>query len=76
MIKEGLYDKKFVEERTENFDIMASVIEDYTPEKVEQITGVPAEDIIKAARLFASEEKVLFTMLWVLHSTVTALIMS
>ena len=27
MIKEGLYDKKFVEERTENFDIMASVIE-------------------------------------------------
>ncbi len=57
MIKEGLYDKKFVEERTENFDIMASVIEDYTPEKVEQTTGVPAEDIIKAARLFASEDK-------------------
>jgi formate dehydrogenase alpha subunit len=57
MIKEGLYDKKFVEERTENFDIMASVIEDYTPKKVEQTTGVPAEDIIKAARMFASEDK-------------------
>ncbi len=57
MIKEGLYDKKFVEERTENFDIMASVIEDYTPEKVEQTTGVPVEDIIKAARLFATEDR-------------------
>lgn len=57
IIKEELYDKKFVEERTENFDIMASVIEDYTPEKVEQITGIPAKDIIEAARLFASEER-------------------
>jgi formate dehydrogenase major subunit/formate dehydrogenase alpha subunit len=57
MIKEELYDKKFVEERTENYEIMASVIQDYTPEKVEQITGVPSEDIIKAARLFATKDK-------------------
>lgn len=57
MIKEELYDKKFVEERTENFDIMASIIEDYSPERVEQITGVPSEDIIKAARLFATKDK-------------------
>lgn len=57
IIKENLYDKKFVEERTENFDIMASVVEEYTPDKVEEVTGVSAEDIVKTARMFATEDR-------------------
>ncbi len=78
MIKEGLYDKKFVEERTEGFDDMASTVEEYTPEKVAQITGVSAEDIIKTARLFASAEKgaIYYAMGITQHSNGTDNVMS
>ena len=31
----------------------AEVMEPYTPEKVEEITGVPAEDLRQAARIYA-----------------------
>lgn len=57
IIKEGLYDEKFVRERTEGFESLAKAVEDYTPEKVAKVTKVPAEDIIKAARLYASNDR-------------------
>jgi formate dehydrogenase major subunit/formate dehydrogenase alpha subunit len=57
IIEEGLADQKFIEERTENYELMASIVADYTPEKVEKITGVAAAKIKKAARLFAGADK-------------------
>lgn len=57
IIKEGLHDKTFIKERTENFEALSKAVEEYTPEKVSKITKVPAEDIIKAARLYASEDR-------------------
>lgn len=57
IIKEDLYDKKFVEERTENFDALKETVEKYTPEYASELTGVPAEDIIAAARLYAQADK-------------------
>jgi len=56
IINEGLLDKEFVDTRTEAFEDFAKVIEKYTPEYVEPITGVPAEDIRKAARIYAESE--------------------
>jgi formate dehydrogenase alpha subunit len=56
IINEGLLDKEFVETRTEDFEAFAKAVEKYTPEYVEPITGVPAEDIKKAARLYAESE--------------------
>ena len=56
IIKEGLHDKKFIEERTEGFEELAEVVKRYTPEMVEKITGVPAKDIEAAARMFATAE--------------------
>jgi formate dehydrogenase major subunit len=53
IIAEGLYDKKYVEERTEDFDALARAVSSYTPEKVEAISGIPAKDLIAAARLYA-----------------------
>ena len=53
IIKEDLYDKTFVENRTTGFEELKMVAEKYTPEYVESITGIPAEDLIKAARLYA-----------------------
>lgn len=57
IIKEGLQDKKFIKEETEGFEKYAKSLEKYTPELAEEITGVPADKIIEAARLYAGEEK-------------------
>lgn len=52
--KEGLHDKQFVTEKTEGFEEIIPVIEKFTPEKVEQITGIPKEKLIEAARIYAT----------------------
>lgn len=54
ILKEGLQNKAFIEEHTENFDAFKSVVEKYTPEYVETLTGVPKDDIIKTARMYAT----------------------
>ena len=53
IIKEDLHDKAFIEERTEKFDELKAVVDKYTPEHVESITGIPAQQIIDVARLYA-----------------------
>lgn len=53
IINEKLYDKEFVENWTYGFDKLAERVQEYPPEKVSEITWVPKEDIIKAARMFA-----------------------
>jgi predicted molibdopterin-dependent oxidoreductase YjgC len=54
IIDEGLHDRSFIEANTDGFDAMADKVAEYTPEKAEEITGVPAEDIRSAARLYAT----------------------
>jgi formate dehydrogenase alpha subunit len=53
IIEEGLYDKEYVQTRTEGFEDMREVLKRYTPAFVEGITGVPQEELRKAARLYA-----------------------
>ncbi|MDI9480838.1 MAG: molybdopterin-dependent oxidoreductase, partial [Bacillota bacterium] len=57
IIKEGLEDKKFIEERTENFEEMKKVAAEYTPERVSEITGISVEDLYRVARLYATTDK-------------------
>ncbi len=73
IINEGLYDKKFVEERTENFAELKKVVEKYKPDYVEQITGIPARDLTEAARMFANAERgsILYCMGITQHTTGT-----
>ena len=53
MIKEGLYDREYVEKRTEGFEELAKHVEFYTPEYASEICGVPANEIIDTAREYA-----------------------
>ena len=53
IIEENLYDKKFVEEFTFGFDELAEKVKEYPPEKAAEITWVPKDTIIEAARFFA-----------------------
>ncbi|MBI2853454.1 MAG: molybdopterin-dependent oxidoreductase [Chloroflexi bacterium] len=54
IVNEGLYDRDFVEKYTYGFDKLVPHIQQYTPEWAEKVTWVPAEDIRKLARLFAT----------------------
>ena len=54
MISEKLYDKEFVDKWCYGFDKLTSRAQEYTPEKVERITWVPAEKIRTAARMYAA----------------------
>ena len=53
ILKEGLHDVAYIEERCEGFEDFAASLEDFSPEKVEEITGIPADTIRSAARLYA-----------------------
>ena len=53
IINENLYDAEFVEKRTEEFDALRETVDKFSPETVETITGIPAEDLQAAARLYA-----------------------
>jgi len=57
IIEEGLYAKEYVAERTEGFDALKAVVAKYTPAYVEKISGVPAEDLKKAARMYAKANR-------------------
>lgn len=57
ILEEGLWDKKFVEERTENIEELEIVTKKYTPDYVAKITGVSEDDLRAVARLYASPGK-------------------
>ena len=53
ILEEDLADWEFIDKRTEGFEEWRRVIDKYTLEYAEGITGVPAEDIAAAARIYA-----------------------
>ncbi len=73
IVKEGLHAKAFIESRTEGFDDLQKIIEKYSPDYVEQITGIPAQEIIDAARLYAKADRgcILYCMGITQHTTGT-----
>jgi formate dehydrogenase alpha subunit len=71
IISEGLQNQAFIDSRTENFEELKAAVADYTPERVEAITGIPAEDLKRAARIYAKAERaaLLYTMGITQHTT-------
>jgi formate dehydrogenase alpha subunit len=57
IITEGLENKEFIKTRTEGFEELKAFLKDITPERASEFTGIPAEDIRQAARLYAKSEK-------------------
>ncbi len=54
VIAEGLIDKDYVEEHTTGFDELAERAAAFPPDRVADLTGVPAEDVRALAREFAT----------------------
>ncbi len=73
IINENLLAEEFIKNRTEGYEKMAETVKNYSPEVVAEITGVPAEDIKKAARMYAEAEagSICYAMGITQHSTGT-----
>ncbi|MCJ7596326.1 MAG: molybdopterin-dependent oxidoreductase, partial [Desulfobacterales bacterium] len=73
IVHEGLHDRRFVNERCEGFEPFAASLESYTPEAVEQITGVPSEKIQESALILGKAKStiVLYGMGITQHTTGT-----
>ncbi|MDZ4246198.1 MAG: molybdopterin-dependent oxidoreductase, partial [Dehalococcoidia bacterium] len=56
IINEDLYDREFVTQWTYGFEKLRERVQEYPVKKVSEITWIPEEDIIKAARTFATEK--------------------
>ena len=71
IIEEGLYEHDFVKDRTEGFEELKAAVADYTPARVQEISGISAEDLETAARLFAAAERsaILYAMGITQHTT-------
>lgn len=51
MFRDGMYDRDFAENWTHGLPELQAYVEEYTPERVEEITGVPAEKLEAAVKL-------------------------
>lgn len=56
IVGEGLYDRDFVKKWTAGFEGLLELVREYPPERVAQITWVPADKITKAAIMYATEK--------------------
>lgn len=70
ILEEDLWDEEFVKERTENFQAMKEAAQEFPPERVEEIAGIPEDKLREAAHMYGEAEKatILFAMGITQHS--------
>ena len=62
LINENLYKQDYVDKYTEGFDQLKAIVDKYTPEYVEGITGLSAAQIREAAHMYGKSS--VATILW------------
>jgi assimilatory nitrate reductase catalytic subunit len=60
-IAEGLVDKDYIAERTSGFEDVRKTVAAYWPARVERLTGVPIEDLERAARALSDGPSIIVT---------------
>jgi len=78
IIEEGLLDEDFINGRTEGFEEMSKTLKQYSPEKVEEISGIAADTIRKIARFYAgaAASSIVYAMGITQHTTGTDNVLS
>ena len=64
LIEKGWFDQEYVTGRTEGFEDVKALVQDYSPASVAEITGVPVEQLYQAAEIMGSNKplSVLYAM--------------
>ncbi len=57
ILSEGLEDKEFIAQRTENFQALKETVMQYTPERVAEICGIDPDMLREAARIYATVDR-------------------
>jgi formate dehydrogenase major subunit len=65
--RDGLIDQAFIDARTEGYEEVEALIDLYTPAHAQEITGIPAADLERAAHIYAEAENA--SWLWGLGVT-------
>ncbi|HVW19362.1 MAG TPA: formate dehydrogenase subunit alpha [Solirubrobacteraceae bacterium] len=50
--RDGLMDEEFMAARTDGWEELRDLIDEWTPEETERVTGVPAADLVRAAHIY------------------------
>ncbi|OHW63407.1 acetylene hydratase [Andreesenia angusta] len=58
IIQSGDYDREFVDIFTKGFEDFREYVSAFSPERVEMITWVPSEDVVKLAEIYRSSSRV------------------
>lgn len=75
IIAEDLHNKDFIKEHTDGFEELKENLQDYSPESVSPVCGIPAETIKTVARLYATAKTAIISGVWVSHNMCTEPIM-
>ncbi|MFN8164124.1 MAG: formate dehydrogenase subunit alpha [Solirubrobacterales bacterium] len=65
--RDGLTDREFIAARTEGYEALDELLDAYHPSAVEEITGIPADDLVRAAHIYGEAES--GSLLWGLGVT-------
>jgi formate dehydrogenase alpha subunit len=78
IIAEGLYDPDYLTRSTVGFAALQEAVAEYTPQRVAEICGVPAQDIVATAREYATTERaaIIYSLGITEHSTGTLNVVS
>lgn len=72
LIAHGWTDSDFIRDHTVGFDYLKSVTDEYTPERVAEICGIPQQDLETAAEWIGTTPKVVSTVLQGFYQSVEA----
>lgn len=61
IITEGLFDEEFVTQWCTGFEELRERVQEYSPQRVEEITWVPREKVIEAAKMYATTKPACIT---------------
>jgi formate dehydrogenase alpha subunit len=67
IIANGMEDKDYIAERTEGFEELKVLVQEYTPDKVAEITGVPIEQLHQTAEIIGNNKPM--AVLWAMGIT-------
>ncbi|RBI62429.1 formate dehydrogenase subunit alpha [halophilic archaeon] len=60
VVEHDLHDEAFIERNTKRFEALKEKVQPYTPETVQELAGVPADELRAAAETLAEAENVVF----------------
>lgn len=63
LIRDGYVDRSFIDQYTIGYDEMAAAVQDWTPERASEVTGIPVEQLEEAGRVIGQTSSLVTTTL-------------